>query len=99
VPGHDPLGEPDNLIGAFRIECGGVLVEQQKIGPPPSAPRRCRCAPGSASKDRESTIESASSVSITSTGLVGGPVNVVGWVGCMCVWDENSVFYANTCPQ
>jgi hypothetical protein len=45
------------------------------------------------------TIESASSVSITSTGLVGGSVNVAGWVGCMGVWDENGVFYANSCPQ
>lgn len=44
------------------------------------------------------TVESVSSVSIASTALYGGPVSVSGWVGCMGVWDENAVFYANSCP-
>lgn len=45
------------------------------------------------------TVESLSSVSISSTGLTGGPISVAGWLGCMGVWDENGVFYANSCPQ
>jgi hypothetical protein len=44
------------------------------------------------------TIDSVSNVSIASTLLNGGPVTVTGWLGCMGVWDENGVFYANTCP-
>jgi len=44
------------------------------------------------------TIESVSNASIASTGLTGGPVSVSGWVGCMGVWDENGVFYAQSCP-
>ena len=44
------------------------------------------------------TIESVSSVSIATTHLNGGPVTVAGWVGCMGVWDENGVFFANSCP-
>jgi hypothetical protein len=44
------------------------------------------------------TIDSASSVSIASTLLNGGPVTVWGWLGCMGVWDESGIFYANSCP-
>ena len=44
------------------------------------------------------TIESVSSVLIASTALQGGPVDASGWVGCVGVWDENAVFYANSCP-
>jgi hypothetical protein len=44
------------------------------------------------------TIDSAGNASIASTLLNGGPVTVAGWVGCMGVWDENGVFYANSCP-
>ena len=28
----DLLGQPDDLVGALRIEGGGVLVEQQQLG-------------------------------------------------------------------
>lgn len=45
------------------------------------------------------TIESAHNVSIAFTDLVGGPVTVSGWVGCMGVGDEVGVFYPNTCPN
>ena len=45
------------------------------------------------------TLESLSSVSINTTGLTGGPISVAGWLGCMGVWDENGVFYANSCPN
>jgi hypothetical protein len=44
------------------------------------------------------TIETAGSVSIASTLLNGGPATAAGWIGCMGVWDENGVFYANSCP-
>jgi hypothetical protein len=44
------------------------------------------------------TIDSDSNVSIASTMLNGGPTTVLGWLGCMGVWDENGVFYANYCP-
>jgi hypothetical protein len=44
------------------------------------------------------TVESIGNVIITTTGLSGGPVSVSGWLGCVGVWDENGVFYANSCP-
>ena len=44
------------------------------------------------------TIESSRSVSVLSTFLNGGPITAAGWLGCMGVWDENGVFYANSCP-
>lgn len=44
------------------------------------------------------TLDSAGSVSIASTFLNGGPVTALGWLGCMGVWDENGIFYANSCP-
>lgn len=44
------------------------------------------------------TVQLGSSVSIASTFLVGGPVTAGGWLGCMGVWDENGVFYAQGCP-
>jgi len=44
------------------------------------------------------TIQTAGSISIASTFLNGGPVTASGWVGCMGVWDENGIFYANSCP-
>jgi hypothetical protein len=44
------------------------------------------------------TIDTAGSISIASTHLQGGPTTALGWLGCMGVWDENGVFYANSCP-
>jgi hypothetical protein len=44
------------------------------------------------------TIDVAGNVSIASTMLNGGPVSSLAWSGCMGVWDENGVFYANSCP-
>jgi hypothetical protein len=44
------------------------------------------------------TVQTASSVSIASTFLIGGPATASGWLGCMGVWDENGVFYTNSCP-
>jgi hypothetical protein len=44
------------------------------------------------------TIETAGSAAIASTMLNGGPVTAGGWLGCMGVWDENGVFYAQGCP-
>jgi hypothetical protein len=45
------------------------------------------------------TVQSViSSVSISSTHLQGGPATAGGWLGCMGVWDENAVFYGNSCP-
>jgi hypothetical protein len=44
------------------------------------------------------TIDSVSNVSVASTLLNGGPATASGWIGCMGVWDENAVFYANSCP-
>ena len=44
------------------------------------------------------TIDSVSNVSVASTMLNGGPITVSGWLGCMGVWDENGIFYANSCP-
>lgn len=44
------------------------------------------------------TVYTASSVSIASTYLNGGPVTALGWLGCMGVWDESGVFFANSCP-
>lgn len=44
------------------------------------------------------TVESVSNVGIVWTELIGGPVNVSGWVGCIAVVDERAVFFANGCP-
>lgn len=44
------------------------------------------------------TIQTAGSASIASTLLNGGPVTAGGWLGCMGVFDENGVFYAQGCP-
>lgn len=45
------------------------------------------------------TVQSAGNVSIATTLLQGGPATAQGWIGCMGVWDENAVFYAQgTCP-
>ncbi len=44
------------------------------------------------------TIDTAGSISIASTHLQGGPVTALGWLGCMGVWDENGIFYTNSCP-
>lgn len=47
------------------------------------------------------TVQAAGNVSIASTMLNGGPVTTSqdAWMGCMGVWDENGVFYAQgTCP-
>jgi len=45
------------------------------------------------------TVDSAQNVSIAFTDLVGGPVIVAGWLGCMALIDENGIFYPNTCPN
>ena len=45
------------------------------------------------------TVQSAGNVGIAWTDLIGGPVTVSGWVGCIAVADEAAVFYPNTCPQ
>jgi hypothetical protein len=37
-------------------------------------------------------------ISIASTSMSGGPVTATGWLGCIGVWDENAIFYANSCP-
>ena len=34
---NDPLGQPHDLVGALRVESGGVLVEQQELGDKASA--------------------------------------------------------------
>jgi hypothetical protein len=44
------------------------------------------------------TVDVAGNASIASTYLNGGPVAALGWLGCMGVWDEGGVFYANSCP-
>jgi hypothetical protein len=44
------------------------------------------------------TIDAAGNASIASTYLNGGPITSLAWLGCMGVWDENGVFYANSCP-
>jgi hypothetical protein len=45
------------------------------------------------------TVQAAGNVSIASTLLQGGPSSALGWIGCMGVWDENAVFYAQgACP-
>jgi hypothetical protein len=44
------------------------------------------------------TIYFGGSISISSTFLQGGPATAGGWLGCMGVWDENAVFYAQGCP-
>lgn len=44
------------------------------------------------------TIQAAGSASIQSTYLQGGPATASVWLGCMGVWDENGVFYTNSCP-
>lgn len=45
------------------------------------------------------TIYTAGSASIASTYLQGGPATAEGWIGCMGVWDENAIFYAQgACP-
>jgi hypothetical protein len=45
------------------------------------------------------TLQSAGNVSIGWTDLIGGPVTVSGWLGCIGVGDEMGVFYPNSCPQ
>lgn len=44
------------------------------------------------------TVESVHNVGIVWTELIGGPVSVSGWVGCIAVVDEQAVFHANSCP-
>ncbi|MEA2562894.1 MAG: hypothetical protein QOH06_4398 [Acidobacteriota bacterium] len=45
------------------------------------------------------TVQTAGSISIASTLLQGGPATAQGWIGCMGVWDENAIFYAQgACP-
>jgi hypothetical protein len=44
------------------------------------------------------TVESVQNASIGWTDLIGGPVAVSVWVGCIAVADEMAVFYANSCP-
>ena len=44
------------------------------------------------------TVQTVGSASIQSTYLQGGPVTAGGWLGCMGVWEENGIFYANSCP-
>jgi hypothetical protein len=45
------------------------------------------------------TLQAAGNVSIASTLLQGGPATAQGWIGCMGVWDENAIFYAQgSCP-
>jgi hypothetical protein len=54
---------------------------------------------GSAVTGYTHTVESSGNVSIGGTFLQGGPAIAVGWIGCMGVWDENAVFYAQgACP-
>ncbi|HEX7184321.1 MAG TPA: hypothetical protein VF756_21005 [Thermoanaerobaculia bacterium] len=43
-------------------------------------------------------IRAEGNLSVASTHLEGGPVNAQGWYGCMGVWDENGVFFTNSCP-
>jgi hypothetical protein len=43
-------------------------------------------------------VQFGGSISISSTFLQGGPTTAGGWLGCMGVWDENAVFYAQGCP-
>jgi hypothetical protein len=45
------------------------------------------------------TVETAGNISIATTLLYGGPATAQGWIGCMGVWDENAIFYAQgACP-
>ncbi len=44
------------------------------------------------------TMVTAGNASIASTEMSGGAASAGGWMGCMGVWDENAVFYTNTCP-
>jgi hypothetical protein len=44
------------------------------------------------------TVESVQNVGIVWTELIGGPVAVTGWVGCVAVVDEQAVFYNGSCP-
>jgi len=44
------------------------------------------------------TIGASANISVASTFLNGGPITSLAWLGCMGVWDENGVFYANSCP-
>ena len=44
------------------------------------------------------TVVTVGNASIASTELAGGAASAAGWIGCMGVWDENAVFYTNTCP-
>jgi hypothetical protein len=45
------------------------------------------------------TVRTAGNIGIASTLLQGGPATAQGWIGCMGVWDENAVFYAQgACP-
>ena len=47
----DLLGEPDHLLGAPRVEGGGVLVEQEQLGAPVGGHeqgQRLALAPGEA---------------------------------------------------
>jgi hypothetical protein len=44
------------------------------------------------------TIDASGNISAASTYLNGGPIVSGAWLGCMGVWDENGVFYANSCP-
>lgn len=44
------------------------------------------------------TVESVHNVGIAWTELIGGPVAVTGWVGCIAVADEFANFYTGPCP-
>ena len=44
------------------------------------------------------TLEVQGSAIISTTELNGGAASAAGWIGCLGVWDESAVFYANTCP-
>ncbi len=44
------------------------------------------------------TVVTVGNASVASTELAGGATSAAGWIGCMGVWDENAVFYTNTCP-
>ena len=49
VPRHGLLSEPNDLIGALRIERRGVFVKQEKVGMPPCGhQQRQRLPPESA---------------------------------------------------
>lgn len=54
---------------------------------------------GSSIHGSTKTIQFGGSISISSTSLIGGPATAGGWIGCMGVFDENAVFYAQgACP-